>query len=213
MDIVQTALAHASAHDGIAYGLAAAAGLFTSIGPCVAPRYFAVASFTTRGARGVTGIAAFVMGTLLAYLCVAVAGSLVMRLVGASPFVYASAAAALILLGARAIVSSNDDCCENHENPIGAGAAFFLGVASSIVISPCCTPVLVAFGSLNSSMGTPLSLVGLVAMFTVGHLAPLGVAAVGGGVFVAALSRYRAAISTVNGAVLIALGAYYAVLA
>lgn len=216
MDVVQSALIHAPNHDVVSFAWAAVAGLITSIGPCVAPRYLAAAGMFAASDSPLARLrllTAFVVGTLSAYFAIATAGSLLFRLVSASPYVYFLTAAILAVFGVRTILrDDHDDDCRTRRATPGLGGAFLLGMLSSAAISPCCTPVLVAFGAMSGLVTTPLGLSGLVAAFTAGHLAPLAFACAGANTFNRIVGRYRIAASTVTGAIMMAVALYYAVL-
>src|SRR5215469_4609220 len=110
MDATANLLLQASTHDASAYGLAVMAGLATSIGPCVAPRYFALVTLTSTGTRrsSILRAAAFILGTLVGFLGIALAGSLVFRLIGTSAIPYWTMCIVLIVCGIRAAVDHVD---------------------------------------------------------------------------------------------------------
>lgn len=216
MSVVDIALTHAQARDLSAYALAFVAGLATSIGPCVAPRYVAVAALmgSANGSK-LRRISAFVAGTITVYLGIASAGSAAMRLAQASSAIYFILAVVLIVSGAVTLWRGSTHACVSGDRRASTlGAAFFLGAATSTTISPCCTPILVGLGALSATSAGTASIVALVSAYTVGHIAPLlGLSLMAAGTERKITPAYRVAAATVSAAVTIALGVYYAVLA
>ena len=214
MDTFQGMLLHASARDGWAYILALAAGFTTSLGPCVTPRYFALLALTSVGSRAAAfvRVASFMLGTAIGFLVIASAGSFIVRVVNASATAYWMMSVVLIGCGLWMLVRGDVHRCSQDLD--GApGAPFLLGLASSAVVSPCCTPVLVALGALVNSTGSVYFLAALVAAFASGHLAPAVIATFCARWIAALANRYAQVVRTVNAALLIALGAYYGLLA
>lgn len=215
MDIVDTVLKAAIADKPASYVLALVAGVATSIGPCVAPRYVAATALSSGNRKGrLVCLSAFVCGTVTISVAIAFIGSLLMQLARASSIVYWVLSIALLVSGCRALWRGGEQACSAHGRSInGVGAAFLLGVGTSMAISPCCTPILIALGALSSSSMRAGGLVGLVSAYTIGHLAPVLLVYVAAKAANDAISRYRGAAATVGAAVTIALGLYYAVLA
>lgn len=214
MDIVDAVLKTAITDEPAAYALALLAGIATSIGPCIAPRYVAATALSTgAGQERLVRLGAFVCGTVTMSLAMASIGSLLMQLARASSVIYWILSITLVVSGCRALWFGGEDTCSAHGRSIkSAGAAFLLGAGTSMAISPCCTPILIALGALSSSLRMG-SVVGLIAAYTIGHLAPVLMVYVAANTVSDAVSRYRDAAATVGAAVTIALGLYYAVLA
>lgn len=215
MDFVDTALARVPSHDVLALVLSFGTGLATSVGPCVAPRYLAIVSMTSSPRGGRAGLlGAFVAGTLCVYAVIAATGSFVVRLAAYSAYVYLLLAIALGAAGLRQVWNASGSRCSHRAREFSThGGAFCLGAASSLAISPCCTPILVAFGTLSAAAPSPLALLPLVVSFTAGHLAPLAFVLIGADIRRDLAAGCRWAIETVTGAIAIALGLYYLVLA
>ena len=95
------------------------------------------------------------------------------------------------------------------------GGAFLLGASSVLVVSPCCTPVVAAIAALTLATGRALDGVSLLAVFALGHVVPVALAGALGNRFAGVLRRVTAsqAPAIVSGALMLALGAYYGVLA
>ena len=75
--------------------LAVAAGAATSIGPCVAPRYIALAALLGRTWRRALTVAAFVAGLLTAYTALGFGTGLLAAVTGHASAVYVVLALAL----------------------------------------------------------------------------------------------------------------------
>jgi cytochrome c-type biogenesis protein len=191
-------------------------GALSSVGPCITPRYLALAAIGVPGdirAR-LRHFGAFALGTLTVYLATAFAGATVARLMSASWFIDVAAALALIGFGIGTLLRSGVHECRPQPSALrGNGSSFFLGCFSSLVVSPCCTPILLGLGSITSGVTTPLNLLLMVAAFTAGHLAPAAMIFAGCARLVHRFERYAQAMRTVNAGILIALGGYYGMLA
>lgn len=193
---------------GATIAFAAVAGAASSIGPCVAPRYLAVAAFA-RGSLGVRTavLTCFAAGIVCGYAALAAAGGAVAAITRHSPMLYALLAVALTATGVASLVRV-DRCCTPSVKPRSLGGITLLGMSSALVVSPCCTPALLAFAALfGSGSTTDAALCG--AAFAAGHLAPLLLL-----LFPVRLPRlHPSAGGTVSAGVTLALGAYYGLLA
>jgi cytochrome c-type biogenesis protein len=191
------------------------AGLATSVGPCVAPRYLAlsvIAARTTGPARWIR-IGSFVAGLLACYALLAAAASLIGQLTTFSRSVYLVLALAFLAFGVHALIVRRS-CAHAAKQPSGAGA-LLTGTALGLVLSPCCSPViamLAAVGVSSGSLATSLS--GALA-FASGHVAPLVAIGFGFSTFerFAPVRSFSGAGTTISGALALALAAYYALLA
>lgn len=206
-----------------AAGLVFVAGALTSLGPCVAPRYIAVAALAQSAGRPALTLAAYAAGLIGAFTALGFAAGSLGMLWSLSGALYGILAVSLIagggLLLIRAVPPGTPICAHAGPEPDekrahSLGAVGLLGAAGAFVISPCCTPVLAAVGATSAALGKPLSGALLLACFAAGHALPLTIA----GSASAALSRLAstrfAQAPAIVGAVLtIALGAYYGLLA
>ena len=210
MNVVDIAFGHAQRGDIGSYALAFAAGIATSIGPCVAPRYVAIAAVAGTGSRaGAARLVAFLVGTIVVYIAVASAGSLLVRLVQVSSVTYWIFALVLIVSGTFELLRNHKHrCVDGLRRPPSLGAAVLLGAATSMTVSPCCTPILLGLGALVTR-----NLTGLIIAFSVGHLAPLMILFGAAGGLKRMLLSHQEAVRTVTAAVTIALGSYYALIA
>ena len=194
----------------------ALAGVVTSLGPCVAPRYVAVAALLGEERRALT-VATFVGGMLAAYTALGFGTGLLGQLTGHASVVYAVLAAALGT-GGLATLLQTSRC--NHsrqtrprasERPRRLSAVFSLGAASAFVVSPCCTPVVAAVLGMTALDGNPLSRAALLGAFALGHAAPLFVVGSLGAFCARTFRTWNAtpAPSVVSGTLMLGLGAYY----
>jgi len=190
------------------------AGALTSVGPCMAPRYLALAALSGERRR-LLGVAVFVSGLLLAYSALGFGVGLLAGLAGNAAGVYA--VLAVLLVGAGLVGLVRTPCCEHDGGAKPAtrlGALFSMGAASGLVVSPCCTPVVAMVGMLAFN-GDGLARGALLAAFALGHTAPLFLVGAAGSVSARTVQRWGAspAAAIVSGTLLLALGAYYGLLA
>lgn len=198
--------------------LVALAGLVTSIGPCVAPRYIAVAALLSDGRRTVT-IAAFVAGMLAAYAALGFGAGLLGQVAGHAAALYVVLAIALGL-GGITTLARGSDCGHVHAErkpdvqPHRLSAVFSLGAASALIVSPCCTPVIAAVLGMTAVDGNPLSRAALLGAFALGHAAPLFVVGSLGSLGSRSFRSWNTspAPAIVSGSLMLALGAYYGLL-
>jgi thiol:disulfide interchange protein DsbD len=195
--------------------VAALAGAATSLGPCVAPRYLALAALIG-GRRPLVPTAAFTAGIVVAYVVLGTGAGLVATLASAATAVDLVLAAALIAAGAATILREPHACDHRAAGAFSpAGGAFALGAGSALVISPCCTPLLAAFAGLGAFQREPGWACATLAAFALGHAAPLALTAMLGSTPVRRLRALTAtgAPAVVSGTLMIALGGWYGLLA
>ena len=96
-----------------------------------------------------------------------------------------------------------------------ASGAFALGAGSALVISPCCTPLIVGFAGLGAFERDPLLAAAYLGAFALGHAAPLALTGLLGATFARRVRGIAAsaAPAIVSGTLMIALGCYYGLLA
>jgi thiol:disulfide interchange protein DsbD len=221
IDAVSAGLHAVATRSPFAYPLVFAAGTVTSIGPCAAPRYVALAALVSASCRPGRVIAAFVAGIAGAYVVLGIAAGALVALWSASAFVYA--ALAVVLAGAGIATLVRGDAAPHvHDAPVrhpgagaGLGGTFLLGASSAFVVSPCCTPIVAGIAGLTTASGHTGTGVALLAAFACGHALPL-VSAGALGTRVARVLRHAAAShapAVVAGTLMLALAAYYGVLA
>jgi cytochrome c biogenesis protein CcdA len=128
--------------------LVALAGTVTSFGPCVAPRYVAIAALLGERRRTLT-IAAFVAGMVTAYTALGFGAGLLAQVAGHASSLYV-VLAAVLAAGGLITLCREPSCDHAHHSfractqPHRVSAVFSLGAASALVVSPCCTPILAA---------------------------------------------------------------------
>jgi hypothetical protein len=186
----------------LASGGAFAAGMMTSVGPCAAPRYLALATLCG-GSSGRTRwlrAALFAAGIVLCYALIAEAAAAFGTLLHLSGWLYAIMACAFLLYGIRSLADTASGSACTHGAPLLAGSA------TALLLSPCCTPLL-AFAAAAAA-GGPIAAAANAAAFAAGHIAPLALVPLG-----LQVSRGNGALATVNGGLAIALAGYYGLLA
>jgi cytochrome c biogenesis protein CcdA len=216
IDAVETGLLAIAGGSAWAYPLVFGAGIATSIGPCVAPRYIAVAALAASARHPRRVLAAFATGIIAAYVAIGSAAGLTGALRAWSPLVYAMLAAALITAGAFALIRGAAPFHAHHARlPVSVGGTLLLGAASAVVISPCCTPIVAGIAGLTMVSGRPVEGVALLACFAAGHVVPAILAAACGtrGRAIFTRAAGTAASNVVSGTLMLALGTFYGLLA
>jgi cytochrome c biogenesis protein CcdA len=196
-----------------------AAGAVSSVGPCVAPRFIALAGLAAGKPRAQAAriAGAFVAGLTLVYAAFGAIATLLGLAAQLSTYTYWILAALLGLAGLISLWRA-DAPCVHAQVPAAngsVGGAFLLGSAFGLVISPCCAPVAVAIAAYAASSGKFGYGALLLSCFALGHALPILGAGLGAQSVSAVLQRYtvRQAASVVSAALMLALGIYYAVLA
>jgi thiol:disulfide interchange protein DsbD len=219
LDPISQALAAVSSRSAYAVPLVFAAGAASSIGPCVAPRFIAAAGLAagkTRS-RAVGLVFAFVAGLTSTYAAFGAVSSLLGRAVQLSTYTYWAVAVALAAGGCVTLWRGEKTCASAHRHEAGrsAGGALLLGASFALVVSPCCTPLIVGILAYTSAAGSAGYGSLLLACFALGHALPIAAAAFGANGVTRCLQRYsvRQAATVVSAALMLGLSAYYAVLA
>jgi cytochrome c-type biogenesis protein len=200
----------------LAVAAAFTAGLTTSVGPCVAPRYLALTAIVTRtaGCARWARIGCFIAGLLVCYTVLVTTASLISNLTAFSRIVYLALAAGFFAFGMQALVV-RQACTHTVHLRSSGGIALMSGGALGLVLSPCCSPVVAMIASAGASSGSlATSLTGALA-FAAGHLAPLTTVGLGLGVTerLIGIRALSAAGTTISGGLSLALAAYYGLLA
>jgi cytochrome c-type biogenesis protein len=200
----------------LAVAAAFTAGLSTSVGPCVAPRYLALTAIVarTRGRERWVRIGYFVAGLLACYALLATTASLISGVTALSRIVYVLLALGFLGFGLHAL-TVHSACSHGIPAQPSSGATLLGGSALGLVLSPCCTPVVAMMASMSISSGSyAMALTGALA-FAAGHVAPLVTIGLGLGVAerFAPIRALSDAATTVSGGLSIALAAYYGLLA
>ncbi len=230
-DVLGEGLRAASLRSPLAYPLVFAAGLLTSAGPCVAPRYVAVAALANAARRPWRVVATFVAGLVGAYAMLGLAAGALGALWSTSTLLYTVLALALAAGGALTLLRDGTHehaatpasvpapvpaaTATARERSVSLGGALLLGATSAFVVSPCCAPVVAGIAGLTTLGGRTGEGVALLVAFALGHALPLLAAGALGSRVAALLARLSAsaAPAVVSGTLMLALAAYYGVLA
>ena len=219
IDPVATTIGAVQRGDLAQLPLVAIAGLVTSIGPCVAPRYLALASLLG-GKRRRLVVPAFVAGMLLAYALLGFGAGIIGLVAGHAATIdlilaWVLGLAGIVTLLRRPACAHEAHDCDPMRGTRGAGSAFTLGATSALVVSPCCTPILAAVASMSAFGRDPMTRCVLLATFAVTHALPLFFAGGIGSLWQARARSWSAspASAVVSGTLMLALAGYYGVLA
>ena len=217
-DPVSSALRAIAFHQAWAPLLCLGAGLVSCAGPCVAPRFIAVASLSAgkdpRAARRCTGT--FICGLIAAYAAFGALAGLFAAAAQHSNAVYAILATVMLAGGIACLLRDPPSCSHGAgARAKSAGATLLLGASFAFVVSPCCMPMVAAVLAYASSSGDSLYGALLLASFGLGHAAPI--LAFGAGTQrISSLLSSRGcerAVQTAGGTLMLALAGYYAALA
>lgn len=188
-------------------------GLATSLGPCLVPRYLALAAQISNGAGGVS-IGTFLCGCVAGYITFAGGGAVVTVLQASSRVIYTVAAAILAAAGLRALLVAGSSQHHGVRHKCQSlGARFLGGICCSIFGAPCCIPVALALGVQSSAYDAGFGAITLGA-FGAGQALPLAIMAAASGLRLPAWIQMPPEIpATVGGTVLIAIGALFGAVA
>ena len=233
IDVLGEGMRAVAMRSPLAYPLVFAAGVVTSIGPCAAPRYVAVAALVNASQTPVRVVVAFIAGLVGAYVVLGAGVGLLGTLSNAAGIVYVVLAAVLGAAGLFTLLrgdgSRHDgvqhDCwhddgardrCGAARMRVGMGGTLLLGASSALVVSPCCTPLVAGIAGFNmTNGGHAVAGAALLATFACGHAMPVIAAGALGSRIALAIRRLAAshAPSVVAGTLMLALAAYYGTLA
>lgn len=219
LDPVSQSLAAVSTGSVTAVPLVFLAGAATSIGPCVAPRFIAVAGMAAGKTRGQTLslAAAFIAGLTVTYAAFGAVSSLLIRAAQLSTLTYIAIAVLLGVGGLLTLWREQRQCshAQPHRRDAGVGASFLLGASFALVVSPCCTPLVVGILAYSAAAGSTVYASALLACFALGHALPIIAVAFGVQRVGDVLGRHsvRQAASVISGTLMLGLAGYYAILA
>lgn len=187
------------------------AGMMTSIGPCIAPRYIAVAALSATGTQSRPLLVAFVTGLVATYVSFGWIAGALGALATFSSAIDAVLSAGLLAAGAWTLVRPGHLHGRASIAPRSWGAALLLGSASAFVASPCCTPIVASVISYSAISGNAVAGASLLLVFSLGHIAPLGALGVAGARARHAFARIASAQAPAiaSGVLMIALGLLY----
>lgn len=194
------------------------AGIITSVGPCVAPRYIAIGALLDGRRNRAVVVGAFIAGMILAYAAIGLGVGILTTLAVHLDVVYSVLATVLVVGGIMTLARRSPTCEKHaHDSPRvrRLSGVFSLGAASALVVSPCCAPVVAAVAGMGLADRNPLLSAAFLCAFALGHALPLCLA---GLVHSAVTTRLRSwnagpALSVVSGTLMMALGLYYGCLA
>jgi cytochrome c biogenesis protein CcdA len=222
IDATAMSISAVTSHSSVAFASVFAAGILTSFGPCVAPRYLAVTAMANASSRPALTIAAFIAGLTGAYVVLGFAAGLLGSLWSISSVIDIVLAASLVLGGVVTLFRAREPqatsaCSHVHKEPHfggSVGGTALVGAATALVISPCCAPIIVAIVATSSAVGTPGTGAALLAAFALGHAVPLFFSGVAGSLVMRRFARLTVsqAPAIIAGTLMLALGCYYAVL-
>jgi thiol:disulfide interchange protein DsbD len=215
MDVVNAAYGGAASGSSLAPVLAFAAGAASSFGPCVGPRMLAVAALCARrrGTGRWIATCIFCVGLCGGYAVIGTVAGAAGLASAFSPWIFRVLAGLAIIAGIATLASkSTAHFCEWK---VGHGAGFFAGLASATVASPCCAPLGVALAGVAAASEGPQFAAAVVASFALGHVVPLAAIAAFSPRATGRIARFLAngAGATISGALMLAAGGYYAVIA
>lgn len=217
MDVVSAALRDAASASIAGPALAFTAGAASSFGPCIGPRLLTLAALCSRhrGARRWTIAGIFAAGLCAGYAIVGTIAGAAGLASAVSPAIYRGMAIVAVAGGVWTIVHRSQAVCCERNRRIHGGLGFFAGLVSASVTSPCCGPIGAALAGVAAAASGPRYAAGIACAFALGHVLPLAAVAAGSPRFHGILARAAAsgAGATISGALMIAAGAYYAVLA
>ena len=219
IDALDAALRALTARSYAAYPLVALAGVASGIGPCAAPRSLALAALAHGARRPARTAAAFATGVVLAYTAAGAGMEALAFAFASSRVTYALAATAFATAGVVTLARAGGARCTGHVHERvhapRAGGALLLGATSTLLVSPCCTPVIGAIAGLTAANGRCAAGVAMLVAFACGHALPAILIACGAGRCAPALQRVLTAQAPgiVAGTLSLALACYYAVLA
>lgn len=192
------------------------AGLATSVGPCVAPRYLALAAIVAdaNGRAKWLRVVGFATGLLLCYGLLAVTASLIGTLLAFSHLIYLGLAACFFCFGLRLLALDQGRLHRCERDRLG-GSALLTGGALGLVVSPCCTPAVATMASVASLSSSPFASLTVTLAFALGHIAPLASVGLGlrWGTRNAVSPALQSASSVIGGGLSLALAGYYGLLA
>ncbi len=218
VDVIHAALIGAAAPSLAGPALCAAAGVLGSMGPCAAPRMVAAAGIGSDRmplSLRCSSMAWLIVGICCGYVALGLAASVLLRMMQMVGLLYAALCVVLLIAGIKSLVGSDrvtfgTGC--RHGRGL-RGASFFAGMSFALVVSPCCTPIVAGIAAVAQANGDWAYCGLCMASFALGHSAPLAIVGFGSMALRERIVRYAPAVEVINGALLLGLCGYYAVLA
>jgi cytochrome c biogenesis protein CcdA len=215
IDPIATTIDAIARHDLAGLPMAFAAGAVTSVGPCVAPRYVALAAVVERNGRRVLAVVSFVAGLLLGYAALGFGLGIFAAIARHTAVLYALLATGLVASGIALLVRRPAAARHHVHHRASTTGMFALGAGSALIVSPCCTPIVAAIAGMGALDGRPAVTALFLTTFALGHALPLLLFGATGSLVAGRFAgRDRAGVTTaISGVLMLALGAYYGVLA
>lgn len=185
----------------------------------MAPRFIAVAGLAAGKSRGQTLalVLAFVTGLTATYAAFGAISSLLGQATQFSTYTYIAVAVVLAAGGLLTLWRGQGECSHGHVHARNGsiGGAVLLGSSFALVVSPCCTPLVLGILAYTSAAGSAAYGSALLACFALGHALPVIGVAFGMNGVTGCLQRYgvRQAAGVVSAALMLGLAGYYTVLA
>jgi cytochrome c-type biogenesis protein len=214
IEVAATAVAGGAAS---APALLVLAGLVSGIGPCAGVRGAALMSLISGESGGRrAAVGAFVLGVMSAYSLLALAAPLFAELSRESTILYVVLGFGLVASGIRSLWGQRHRCGASPKpGRRSVGAAFATGFASSAILSPCCTPLILCILTFQAQAGHPQTAAFLLAAFALGHAIPVVATTLLAAVPLRRFFTWAQgdSVAIVSGALQIGVGVFYAVLA
>jgi cytochrome c-type biogenesis protein len=201
-----------------AWAVVFGAGVVSSLGPCASPRVVALSALVLRSHRPVLVGSTFVLSLVSTYAGFGLAGTTVAELVRSASWVYGFIALAALVGGLVTLTGFSGGHGHAEAGEAGQANAFSVAVLSGIgfalMVSPCCTPIVGVIIGYTTVRGNAATGAGMLAVFGLGHAAPLLPVIAGGRSSASWLSgsRWMDLAQVGAGTCMIALGGYYALL-
>ncbi len=218
MDVVHAALIDAAARSLAGPAVCAAAGIAGSLGPCAAPRMVGAAGIGSDRmpvSMRCRAMASLIAGICCGYVLLGLAATLLLRMMQMVGLLYAGMCVVLVFVGIQSILASDRATSAagcRHERGAG-GAMFFAGMSFALVVSPCCTPIVAGIAAVAQANGDWAYCGLCMASFALGHSALPAIVGFASMALRERMLRYAPAVGVINGALLLGLAGYYAVLA
>lgn len=164
-------------------------------------------------------VGAFLTGLCGSYVLLGIAAGTLAWFASHSSISYAALSAVAAVAGTRTILRPRElSGCSRHaavpEVQTPYGAALLAGSGFATIASPCCGPLALGLAGLSSAASDRACAMLVLAAFSIGQALPLIVFACGCGRLRLVTERCPpAALATIGGAVMLALSAYYGLLA
>lgn len=206
----------------LAYLLAFAAGVTTSIGPCNVAMIPLIVGFVTGGGqvsrrRSFAVSTAFAVGLAITFAALGIVAAIVGSVFGLTTWWYYIAAAVCLLVGLHLLkviqVPVPELFARRRERvrPGGLLGAFLLGLVSGLVSSQCATPVLAVILTVVMAKGAVAYGATLLFVYALGRGVPIIAAGTFAGLIRAlpTFARWGERLQMASGAIVLLVGLYF----